>query len=85
MRADDAAEKGRLYRLSGTDDRPPPPDPSRETGERAQPRAAGVVGPRWNEPAIRLYYRGIRAVPMDEWMVYRLSGEALDELVVRGR
>ncbi|MCA1728383.1 MAG: GNAT family N-acetyltransferase [Actinobacteria bacterium] len=33
----------------------------------------------WNEPAIRLY-KGIDAVPMDEWTVYRLTGEALDEL-----
>jgi GNAT superfamily N-acetyltransferase len=30
----------------------------------------------WNEPAID-FYRGAGAVPMDEWTVYRLSGEAL--------
>lgn len=33
----------------------------------------------WNEPAIRLY-KGIGAVPMEEWTVYRLTGDALDEL-----
>ncbi len=33
----------------------------------------------WNEPAIRLY-RGVGAVSMDEWTVYRVAGEALDEL-----
>jgi RimJ/RimL family protein N-acetyltransferase len=33
----------------------------------------------WNEPAIGLY-RSIGAVPMDEWRVYRLTGEALYEL-----
>jgi GNAT superfamily N-acetyltransferase len=33
----------------------------------------------WNEPAIELY-KSIGAVPMDEWTVYRLTGEALDEL-----
>jgi ribosomal protein S18 acetylase RimI-like enzyme len=37
----------------------------------------------WNEPAIRLY-RGIGAVPMDEWTVYRVSGEALEELAAGG-
>jgi GNAT superfamily N-acetyltransferase len=36
----------------------------------------------WNEPAIRLY-RGIGAVPMDGWTVYRVTGEALDELAAR--
>ncbi|MGV3571886.1 MAG: GNAT family N-acetyltransferase [Ramlibacter sp.] len=30
----------------------------------------------WNEPAIR-FYRSIGAVPMDEWVRYRLAGEAL--------
>jgi len=33
----------------------------------------------WNESAIR-FYKGLGAVPMDEWQVYRLSGEALDRL-----
>lgn len=36
----------------------------------------------WNEPAIKLY-RGIGAVPMDDWTVYRVTGEALDELAAR--
>ena len=36
----------------------------------------------WNEPTISLY-RSIGAVPMDEWTVYRLSGEALEELAFR--
>jgi len=36
----------------------------------------------WNEPAIRLY-RSIGAVSMDEWTVYRLTGEALDLLSTR--
>ena len=30
----------------------------------------------WNQPAID-FYRGLGAVAMDEWTVYRLSGEAL--------
>jgi GNAT superfamily N-acetyltransferase len=30
----------------------------------------------WNEPAIR-FYRSLGAVPMNEWTVYRLTGEAL--------
>jgi ribosomal protein S18 acetylase RimI-like enzyme len=30
----------------------------------------------WNEPAIR-FYRSIGAVPMDEWVRYRLAGDAL--------
>lgn len=33
----------------------------------------------WNEPAIR-FYRSLGAVPQDEWTVYRLAGEALEEL-----
>lgn len=36
----------------------------------------------WNEPAIRLY-RGIGAASMDEWTVYRVAGEVLDELAAR--
>lgn len=37
----------------------------------------------WNESAIRVY-RGIGAVPMDEWTVYRLTGDALRDLASRG-
>jgi GNAT superfamily N-acetyltransferase len=33
----------------------------------------------WNEPAIG-FYRALGAVPMDEWTVYRLTGEALQKL-----
>ena len=33
----------------------------------------------WNENAIR-FYKNLGAVPMEEWSVYRLSGESLDRL-----
>lgn len=33
----------------------------------------------WNEPAIG-FYRNLGAMPMDEWTVFRLSGDALTEL-----
>lgn len=33
----------------------------------------------WNEPAIR-FYRALGAEPMDEWTVWRLSGETLKRL-----
>ena len=33
----------------------------------------------WNESAIR-FYEGLGAVPMEEWDVYRLSGEDLNKL-----
>ena len=33
----------------------------------------------WNEPALR-FYRSIGAVPMDEWTVQRVTGEALRAL-----
>lgn len=33
----------------------------------------------WNEPALR-FYRSIGAVPMDEWTVQRVTGEALTKL-----
>lgn len=33
----------------------------------------------WNEPAIR-FYRSLGAVPMDDWTVYRLTGDALARL-----
>jgi GNAT superfamily N-acetyltransferase len=32
----------------------------------------------WNEPAIR-FYRSIGAVAMDEWVRYRLTGQALED------
>lgn len=36
----------------------------------------------WNEPAIG-FYRKLGAKPMDEWTVYRLTGEALARLAAR--
>jgi GNAT superfamily N-acetyltransferase len=33
----------------------------------------------WNEPAIR-FYKSLGATPMDEWTVYRLTGEALQRV-----
>lgn len=36
----------------------------------------------WNEPAIKLY-GAVGAVPMDDWTMYRLAGEALDRLAGR--
>ena len=33
----------------------------------------------WNSPAIE-FYRSLGAVAMDEWTVYRVSGEALQDL-----
>jgi GNAT superfamily N-acetyltransferase len=33
----------------------------------------------WNEPAIR-FYRGLGAKPMDQWTVYRLTGDAIARL-----
>lgn len=33
----------------------------------------------WNEPAIG-FYRSLGAVPMDEWTVFRLTGDALGQL-----
>jgi GNAT superfamily N-acetyltransferase len=38
----------------------------------------------WNTPAID-FYRGLGAVPMDGWTVYRLSGDALASLGGAGR
>jgi len=33
----------------------------------------------WNEPSIELY-KSLGAVPMDEWTIYRVTGEALKKL-----
>jgi RimJ/RimL family protein N-acetyltransferase len=33
----------------------------------------------WNEPSIR-FYRSLGAVPMDEWTVQRVAGDALARL-----
>lgn len=35
----------------------------------------------WNEPAIS-FYKKIGAVPKDEWMLYKLSGNALEKLAL---
>ncbi len=35
----------------------------------------------WNTPSIE-FYRSLGAVPMDEWTVYRITGETLSELAV---
>jgi GNAT superfamily N-acetyltransferase len=35
----------------------------------------------WNEPAIR-FYKKLGALPMDEWIKYRLAGEALASLAI---
>ncbi len=32
-----------------------------------------------NEPAIK-FYRSLKAIPLDEWTVFRLTGKALDQL-----
>jgi GNAT superfamily N-acetyltransferase len=36
----------------------------------------------WNEPSIE-FYRRLGAVPMDEWTVYRLTGDALTAAAAR--
>jgi hypothetical protein len=33
----------------------------------------------WNEDALR-FYRSLGAVPMDDWTVYRVTGDALTAL-----
>ena len=33
----------------------------------------------WNEPSIE-FYKSLDAVPMDEWTIYRVTGEALKKL-----
>ncbi|MGY1749723.1 N-acetyltransferase family protein [Modestobacter sp. SYSU DS0511] len=38
----------------------------------------------WNAPSIA-FYRAAGAVPMDEWTVYRLTGEALDSFAASRR
>jgi GNAT superfamily N-acetyltransferase len=38
----------------------------------------------WNKPAIR-FYKALGAVPMDEWTVYRVTGEALEDLAAKSR
>jgi GNAT superfamily N-acetyltransferase len=38
----------------------------------------------WNEPAIR-FYKSLGATPMDEWTVYRVTGDALDRLAAQSQ
>ena len=38
----------------------------------------------WNEPAIR-FYRELGAEPMDEWTVFRMSGDAIARLAEEAR
>jgi GNAT superfamily N-acetyltransferase len=38
----------------------------------------------WNEPSIRVY-ESLGAVAMDDWTVYRMTGEALERLAARRR
>lgn len=33
----------------------------------------------WNKPSIDFYTKRMQAVPMDEWTVYRLTGETLEQ------
>jgi ribosomal protein S18 acetylase RimI-like enzyme len=33
----------------------------------------------WNEPAIK-FYKSLHAQPMDEWTVFRVTGDALKDL-----
>lgn len=37
----------------------------------------------WNEPSIQ-FYKKLGAIPMDEWTIYRVTGEALDRLAQTG-
>ena len=36
----------------------------------------------WNEPSIR-FYKNLGAVPMEDWTIFRVTGEALDRLANR--
>lgn len=38
----------------------------------------------WNEAAIK-FYKNLGAIPMDEWTVFRVTGEALDELAKKDK
>ena len=33
----------------------------------------------WNQPSIDFYTKGMGAAPLDEWTVYRLTGETLEQ------
>ena len=34
----------------------------------------------WNRPSIDFYTKSMHAIPMDEWTVYRLTGETLEQV-----
>jgi GNAT superfamily N-acetyltransferase len=38
----------------------------------------------WNQPAIE-FYRGLGAIPLDDWRLFRVTGEALDNLAAQKR
>ncbi|OUP09127.1 GNAT family N-acetyltransferase [Collinsella sp. An2] len=38
----------------------------------------------WNEPSIA-FYRSLGAEPMDDWTVYRITGDTLDALAAEGQ
>lgn len=38
----------------------------------------------WNTPSIDFYTKRMRAVPMDEWTVYRLTGQTLEQAAQEG-
>lgn len=38
----------------------------------------------WNEPSIN-FYKNMGAVPMDQWTVYRVSGESLEKLAYKDK
>jgi GNAT superfamily N-acetyltransferase len=52
---------------------------ARLAGERKCGRLEWAVL-NWNEPSIR-FYRSLGARPMDEWTVFRLTGDQLSQLV----
>jgi GNAT superfamily N-acetyltransferase len=57
----------------------------RELGRIARDRRCGRIEWNvldWNEPSIA-FYRSLGARPMEEWLLYRLTGDALDALAER--
>ncbi len=54
-----------------------------EAASRGYPRVEWWVLD-WNEPAVE-FYRSVGAFGMDEWTVYRLTGDALTDLAATNR
>jgi GNAT superfamily N-acetyltransferase len=53
-----------------------------ELGRIARDRGCGRIEWHvldWNEPSIA-FYRSLGARPMEEWLLYRLTGDAMDAL-----